>query len=132
VPDDETISCLMRSMPPNYKTFISPLRRQLHQTLQSLITNLIQRETLMKDMNLDNESSSTFYASKRYSKYNNNKFTKYIKKIPPRNVATIPSESFGKKKVKCFYCKKLGHLIKDCNKRIVKEVIIMIKHCYKK
>jgi len=81
----------------------------------------------MKDMNLHNESSSTLYAKKRYSKHNSNKFTKYNKKIPPKDVATTSSQPFGKKKVKCFYCKKLGHLIKDCNKRIVEEVILMVK-----
>jgi hypothetical protein len=53
--NDETIICFTRSMPPNCRTFISALRRQLHRTLQSLITNLIQKETLMKDMNLHNE-----------------------------------------------------------------------------
>jgi hypothetical protein len=46
---------------------------------------MIQKETLMKDMNLRNESSSILYARKRYSKYNSNKFTKYNKKIPPRD-----------------------------------------------
>jgi hypothetical protein len=85
VPNDKRVICLMRSMLPNYRTFISPLRRQLHRIFQFFITNLIQKETLMKDMNLRNESSSILYARKRYSKYNSNKFTKYNKKIPPRD-----------------------------------------------
>jgi hypothetical protein len=67
------------------------------------------------------------FATKRYSKYNSNKFTKYNKTFPPRNITTTSSQSFGKKKMKCFYCKKLGHLIKDCNKRIVEKVILMVK-----
>jgi hypothetical protein len=117
VPDDETIICLMRSMPRSYRTFISSLRRQPNLTLQSLIIDLIQKETLMKDMNLHNESSLALYAGKKYSKYNNNKFTKYNKSFPPRT----SSQFFDKKKVKCFYCKKLGHLIKDYKKRIVEE-----------
>ncbi len=87
--DNKTIICLTRNIPPNYRTFISPLRRQLHQTLQSLLTNLIQKETLMKDMNIHNESSSTLYARKKYSKYNSNKFTKYNKTFPPRNITTL-------------------------------------------
>jgi hypothetical protein len=81
----------------------------------------------MKDMNLHNESLSTLYARKRHSKYNSNRFIKYNKKFPPRDVTTTLSQSFGKKKVKCFYCKKLGHLINNCNKRIVEEVILMVK-----
>jgi hypothetical protein len=47
--DDEAIICIMRSMPPSYKTFISSLMKQPNLTLQSLITNLIQEETLMKE-----------------------------------------------------------------------------------
>jgi hypothetical protein len=121
VPNDETIICLMRSMPPSYRTFISSLRRQPNLTLQSLIIDLIQKETLMKDMNLHNESSLALYVGKKFSKYNNKKFTKYNKSFPPRHVATTSSQFFDKKKVKCFYCKKLGHLIKDCKKRIVEE-----------
>jgi len=78
-------------------------------------------------MNLHNESLTTLYARKRYSKYNSNKFTKYNRKFPPRDVATTLSQSFGKKKMKCFYYKKLRHLIEDCNKRIVEKVILMIK-----
>ncbi len=39
------------------------------------------------------------------------------KKIPPIDVATTLYQSFGKKKVKCFYCKKLGHLITNYNKK---------------
>jgi hypothetical protein len=87
MPDDETIICLMRSsMPPSYRTFISSLRRQPNLTLQSLIIDLIQKETLMKDMNLHNESSLALYLGKKYSKYN--------KSFPPRHVATTSSQIF--------------------------------------
>jgi hypothetical protein len=119
--DDEAIICLVRSMPPSYRTFISSLRRQPNLTLQSLIIELNQKETLMKDMNLHNESSLALYAGKKYSKYNNNKFTKYNKYFPPRDGTTTSYQFFDKKKVKCFYCKKLGHLIKDCKKRRAEE-----------
>jgi hypothetical protein len=47
--DDEAIICIMRNMPPRYKTFISSLMKQPNLTLQSLITNLIQEKTLMKE-----------------------------------------------------------------------------------
>jgi hypothetical protein len=119
--NDETIICLMRSVPPSFRTFISSLRRQPNLTLQSLIIDLIQKETLMKDMNLHNESSLALYVGEKYSTYNNKKCTKYNKFFPPKHVATTSSQFFDKKKVKCFYCKKLGHLIKDCKKRIVEE-----------
>jgi hypothetical protein len=46
---DEEIICIMKSMPPSYETFISSLMRQPNLTLQSLITNLIQEKTLMKE-----------------------------------------------------------------------------------
>jgi hypothetical protein len=119
--DDETIICLMRSMPPSYRTFISSLRRQPNLTLQSLIIDLIQKETLMKDMNPLKESSLALYAGKKYSKYNNNKFAKYNKSFTPTHVATTSSQFFDKKKMKCFYCKNLGHLRKECKKIIVEE-----------
>ena len=56
--DDEAILTLMRSLPPSYRSFISSLRRQPGITLQSLITDLIQEETLMKDMNLNMDNTS--------------------------------------------------------------------------
>jgi hypothetical protein len=58
-PNDEVVLTLMRSMPPSYRTFIGSSRRQPNLTLQSMITNLIQEETLMKNLSLilDNTSS---------------------------------------------------------------------------
>jgi hypothetical protein len=53
-------------------------------------------------MNINNGNSLTFYARKKYSKYNN-KFTMYYnnKSFPPRDETTL-SQPFDKKKMKCF------------------------------
>ncbi len=83
--DDKAIICIMRSMrsmPPSYKTFISFLMRQPNLTFQSLITTLFQERNIDERLHvhdLYNESSSTLYVKKKYSKYNINKFTKYNK-----------------------------------------------------
>lgn len=56
--DDEAILALMRSLPPSYKIFISSLKRHLGILVQLLFIDLIQEETLMKDMNWNNENQS--------------------------------------------------------------------------
>ncbi len=38
-------------------------------------------------------------------------------------VKSSESDKRRKSKIKCFYCKKLGHMLKDCKKRIVNEKI---------
>jgi hypothetical protein len=66
VADDEAILTVMRSLPPSYRSFVSSLRRQPGYTLQSLITNLIQEETVMKDLSLStySENASALYMRK--------------------------------------------------------------------
>jgi hypothetical protein len=71
IADEEAILALMGSLPPSYRVFISSLRRQPDITLQYLITDLIQEETLMKDMSLTSESQSALYTKRRF--YNNGK-----------------------------------------------------------
>ncbi len=72
----------------------------------------------MKDMNQNNENTSTLYVGKKHSKFNNYKSPNT--KNPnissaPRNGVTFSKSSFDKRKMKCLYCKKLGHLIKHTN-----------------
>jgi hypothetical protein len=51
VSNDEIIVVLMNNTEvPSYKMFISFLRRQPNITLKFLMTNLIQEETLMKNL----------------------------------------------------------------------------------
>ena len=69
VPDDEAVLTLMQSLRPSYASFISSLRRQPGITLQSLITDLIQEETLMKNMSLTSDSTSTLYVRKKISNF---------------------------------------------------------------
>ncbi len=92
--------------------------KKLNLTLQSLISNLIQEKTLMKDMNQNNENTSTLYVGKKHSKFNNYK-SPNIKNpnisFAPRDGVMFSKSSFDKKKMKCLYCKKLGHLIKHNN-----------------
>jgi len=91
---------------------------KLNLILQSLISNLIQEKTLMKDMNQNNENTSTLYVGKKHSKFNNYK-SPNIKNpnisFAPRDGVMFSKSSFDKKKMKCLYCKKLGHLIKHNN-----------------
>jgi len=122
--DDEAILSLMRSLLPSYRSFISSLRRQLGITLQSLITDLIQEETLMKDMNLNMDNTSALYVGKKQF-YNNKKqnYNKNYKKFP-NSKDESSFRPFEKKKnystdKKCFYCKKFGHFIQNCRTRIV-------------
>ncbi len=64
--NNEIIIFLMKSTPPSYKAFISYLQRQLSLALQSLISNLIQEETWLKDMNQNNDKMSTPYMGKSH------------------------------------------------------------------
>jgi hypothetical protein len=54
VQNDETLLSLMKNMPWSYRTFISSLKKQPNFALQTLIIDLIQEETLMKDTHSNN------------------------------------------------------------------------------
>ena len=114
VGDEEAILALMRSLPPSYRIFISSLRRQPGITLQSLITDLIQEETLMKDMNWNNENQSALYTKRKF--YNNSK-KPYLNRNFHKGENSKPLErkyDSSNKRNCCFYCKKPGHLIQKC------------------
>jgi hypothetical protein len=64
--DDEVIVSLMRSVPIGYKTFINSLRQQPHLTLSSLIIDLIQERTLMKNVNTTNDCPIALFRTKKF------------------------------------------------------------------
>jgi len=115
----------MQSLPPSCRVFISSLRRQPNITLQSLITDLIQEETLMKDMSWNNESQSALYTKRKIYNYGTKKnfLSKRFHKATKVKAPNILKETKmnHQDKRSCFYCKKLGHLIKDCRLRIAAE-----------
>ena len=116
IADEEAILALIQSLPPSYRIFISSLRRQLSITLQSLITDLIQEETLMKDMNWNNENQLALYTKRKF--YNNDKKTFFPKGESSKQFER-KNESLNKRI--CFYCKKRDHSIQDCRNKIVAE-----------
>jgi len=122
VPDDEAILTLMRSLPPSYKSFINSLRRQLGITLQSLITDLIQEEMLMKNMSLTSNGTSALYVEKKFSNFRKKPYFNKKTNIRRGYKGESSNSKLFKKNIvvdkKCFYCKKPRHLIKDCKTRI--------------
>ena len=64
---DEAIIMLMRSLPQNYQSFIRSLHRQARLTLQTLITDLIQDETFIKDMSSTLTIHQYFMLKRRFS-----------------------------------------------------------------
>ncbi len=52
-------------MPQSYRNFIKSMLNQQRLSLQSLITDLIQEETLMKSLNSSIASISALYVGKR-------------------------------------------------------------------
>ncbi len=64
MPNDETLN-LMKNMPWNYRTFINSLKKQPNFILQTLIIDLIQEETLMKDMHSNNDDGSIHITKKK-------------------------------------------------------------------
>ncbi len=49
VDDENNVKSLMKSMPMSYRGLLVALKGQANMTLQTLITNLLQEETLMKN-----------------------------------------------------------------------------------
>jgi len=58
---------LLTSLPQSYLSFIHSLQRQPQITLQSLITNLIQEETFIKDTSSTFKNTSALYVEKRFN-----------------------------------------------------------------
>lgn len=65
VPNDEAIIMLMRSLPHNFHSFLCFLTRQPRLTLQTLITDLIQEDTFIKDPSPTLENTTTLYVGKK-------------------------------------------------------------------
>jgi hypothetical protein len=88
----------------------------------------------MKDMNQNNKNTSTLYAGKKHSTFNNYKSpnTKNPNiSFAPKDGVTFSESSFDKRKMKCLYCKKLGHLIKHNTwvlQPVNKMIIIFFDH----
>lgn len=98
--------------------FISSMHRQQPLSLQSLITYLIQEETLMKSLNSSTYRMSTVYVGKRNFNINRNQKRYFPSKDGEGHLIKI---DFNNSKMKCFFCKKLGHHIKDYKARITKD-----------
>lgn len=72
--NDETLLSLMKNVPWSYRTFINSLNRQSDFILQTLINDLIQEETLMKDVHFNNDDGSIFITKKKKLKTTHEKF----------------------------------------------------------
>jgi len=115
----------MKSLLQSYTTFIHSYRRQQGITLQMLIIDLIQEETLMKDIGSTSESTLALYVGKKFSNnskkiYFNKNFKKFSNPKAKSNFKPYEKKEFNTIK-KYFYCKKLEHVIKDCRIQIVVE-----------
>lgn len=124
--DDEAIIMLMRSFPQTYQSFIRSLRRQVGLTLQTLITDLIQEETFIKDMSSTSNNNSALYVGKKsFDKNKKPSFNKNFNKASDSKGESSGYIPFEKKTLaaekKCFYCKKPEHHICDCRTRIAAE-----------
>ncbi len=72
--NSEMLLSLMKNMPWSYRTFISSLKKQPNFTLQTLIIDLIQEETLMKDMHSNDDDGSILITKKKIVKTMHEKF----------------------------------------------------------
>lgn len=116
--DEEAILNLMRSLPTSYRIVIRSLRRQPNLTLQTLITELLQEEKIIKDLEPPTTHTSALYAGKRNYKFNKYK-TKFVPNINRANTSSSSKPNFNFQNAKkgkpiCFICKRDNHLTKDC------------------
>jgi hypothetical protein len=81
------------------------------------MTTLIQEETLMKSLYSSTYRMSTLYVGKTTSTLIETRKTYF----PSKDGEGSAKIGFNKSKMKCFFCKKLGHHIKDCKARIAKD-----------
>jgi hypothetical protein len=94
--------------------------------LQSVIIDLIQEITLMKNLNLILDNTSTLYVGKNVLIIVRNLILIGIQKsYSNRNEKVILKPLIQKKLLfnkKCFYCKKLKHMIKYYKTKLVAKV----------
>lgn len=81
---------------------------------------MIQEEIESKDFDQSNENTSTLYKGRNNSNFNR-KYRNNSKIFLNTKDGEGSSKAFDKRKIKCFHCKKHGHLIKDCRKKIAEE-----------
>lgn len=98
IEEEESVFVLLASMPHAYESCVSAIANQANLTLASVASSLILEETRMES---NKESSPS-------TPVQHERETALImeKKKPPRV---------------CYYCRKKGHMIKDCRKRIRDE-----------
>jgi hypothetical protein len=65
ISNDEIILVLTNNTFPCYEIFISSLRRQPNLTLKFLMTNLIQEETLMKNLYIQLQITHEFFVEEK-------------------------------------------------------------------
>jgi hypothetical protein len=113
--DENDVTFLMRSMFASYRGLLVALKGQLpNMTLQTLIT--LREETLMKSLSPSSNTTTALFIGKKLASKHKNAFgSKTLKEGEgPSNVIV----STWKKKLQCIYCKKLGHVQKNCNKKL--------------
>lgn len=116
ISDGDSAIALLETLPESYEGLVVSLRTKTTLSLQTVIGVLLQEEVNLKNVCWKNNVRKTdaFYTSKK-------KFEKqFQKKVYPSKV-TENKQTTSSKKGKRFFCKKPGHHINECKKRLFSE-----------
>ena len=123
IPDSQIVSCILNGLPDSYQGFTTTLRlvamgNANYYSFDQLVALLLQEEQSRVNRNASMHSDQAFAANDR----NKGRFQKSVPKNTANNQpSTSSSQGDQKKKKRCNYCRKPGHEIAECRKRIASE-----------
>ncbi|OAE25739.1 hypothetical protein AXG93_4368s1990 [Marchantia polymorpha subsp. ruderalis] len=120
IAEAEAYTCLLRSLPIEYRSFVRSMRLQHTLTTQSVIASLLLEASHLQEEEL-NDKMAALYTDKRRGWTTSTPKMMHPKKsteVDSSSRQKTPSKSsFPMQKMKCSYCKKQGHLAQECRKK---------------
>lgn len=109
---------ILAALPEHFRTFITVWKgiNESERTLTNLISRIMAEVDDCKTFNQKDNSALAAAKARGFGFKNNKSAPPRNKKFQPNNKPQSTSRKPGQSKIICNYCKKPGHIVKDCRK----------------